>query len=94
LSSFPVDPGQRGLGYASSSDTFIAIDYSDRNNPKIVEFGVGSSANQSFGLNDPYLSLFGGHTIGAAFDQFDVSPQTGQFETTGGPLRWFGLTSS
>jgi hypothetical protein len=85
LSSFPVDPGQRGLGYLPSSDTFIAINYSDRNNPKIVEFGVGGSANQSFGIDDPYLSLVGGHTIGAAFDPFNQSIYTSYLNQTGNP---------
>jgi hypothetical protein len=84
LSSFPVDPRQTGLGYVPSSDTFIAINYSERNNPKIVEFGVGNSANQSFAIDDPYLSL-GGGTVGAAFDPFNQSIYTSYFNQTGNP---------
>ena len=32
--------------------------------------------------------------VAARLGRGDVSPKTGQFQTTGRPLRWFGLTSS
>jgi hypothetical protein len=84
LSSFPVvNAEQRGLGYISSSNTFIAINYADRNNPAIVEFGAGGSIVNTFEVNDPYLLLPGGHTIGASYNPSNQSIFTSYLNQTG-----------
>lgn len=46
--------------------------------------------NQNYRIE---LTRFLGHLIFDIKKSIDVSPKTGRFKTTGGPLRWFDLTS-